>query len=96
MLTWYDEPQRDLAGNTLGVSYIAQIPHWGEARIHPLKHHPGEAFLDCPALGIEMYSLGAVTEGDTMNPAETVLMKALEQRGIWCLEALTAIGLPEE
>ena len=32
---------------------------------------------------------------DALTPAEQVLMKALEQRGNWCLEALVAIGIPE-
>ncbi len=80
----------------IGVSYKAHIPHWGEASIHPHIQHPGEMFLDCPGLDIKMHPLGQVTAEDTLNPAETVLMKALEQRGIWCLEALVAIGGAED
>lgn len=102
MLTWYDTPQKDQAGNVLSVSYKADIPHWGKASIHPHIHHPGEMFLDCPGLGIKMHPLGTVlTENiidsakDAINPAEAALVKALEQRGIWCLETLAAIGIPE-
>jgi len=94
MLTWYDTPQTDQAGKIV-VSYKADIPHWGEASIHPHTEHPGEMYLDCPGLGIEMYPLGRVMAEDTIGPAEMALMKALEQHGIWCLEALVAIGSAE-
>lgn len=94
-LTWDDKLRRDEAGNILGVGYTAHIPHWGEARIYPHIHHPGEMFLDCLALGIDTYPLGRVTAEDTLSPAERVLMKTLEQYGIWCVEALVAIGTPE-
>ncbi len=80
----------------IGVSYTAHIPHWGEASIHPHIQHPGEMFLDCPGLGIKMHPLGQVAAEDTLNPAEMVLMKALEQRGIWCLEAMATIGSAED
>lgn len=92
MLTWNDTPQMDHQGKVVSMSYRASIPHWGEASIHPHIYHPGEMFLDCPGLGIKMHSLGNVTGLDTLNPAEVVIMKALEQRGIWCLEALVAIA----
>lgn len=95
MLTWNDTPQKDQAGNVLSVSYTAYIPHWGKASIHPHIHHPGEMLLDCPGLEIKSHSLGQVFALDAITPAEQALMKALEQRGIWCLEALVAIGLPE-
>lgn len=95
MLTWNDTPQKDQTGTVISVSYKAQIPHWGEASIHPHSNHPGLMFLDCPGLGIQMHSLGQIFAEDTITPAERVLIKALEQRGIWCLEALTAIGYPE-
>ena len=59
-------------------------------------------FLDCPGLGIEMHPLGKVLTEDTVNsakdaitPAERALMRVLEQHGNWCLEALVAIGIPE-
>lgn len=94
MLTWDDTPQKDQEGKTTGVSYRAQIPHWGEASVHPHINHPDEMFLDCAGLGIEMHSLGRVAALDTLDPAEMALMRALEQRGIWCLEALVAIGSP--
>ena len=95
MLTWDDKPQKDNSGKTLSVSYTAHLPHWGEASVHPHIHHPGEMFLDCPGLGIKMHPLGKIAGTDALNPAERMLMKTLEQRGIWCLETLTAIGLPE-
>lgn len=95
MLTWNDTPQMDQAGKVLSVSYKADIPHWGVASIHPHIHHPGEMLLDCPELGIKEHSLGQVFALDAITPAEQALMKALEQRGVWCLEALTAVGLPE-
>lgn len=95
MLTWYDTPERDETGAVISMSYKAGIPHWGEAHIHPHPDHPGEAVLDCPELGIRMHPLGRVFALDAITPAEQMLMKTLEQRGIWCLEALTAIGIPE-
>ena len=95
MLTWYDTPERDETGKVISVSYKAEIPHWSGAHIHPHPDHPGEAVLDCPGLGIRMHSLGRVTAEDTLSPAERVLIKALEQRGTWCLEALVAIGYPD-
>ncbi len=96
MLTWDDSPQKDQAGTVISVSYKTRIPHWGEASIHPHIHHPGEMFLDCPGLGIKMHPLGQVMAEDTLDPAEMVLMNALKQHGIWCLEALVAIGGTED
>lgn len=95
MLTWDDTPQEDQKGKVLSVSYEVEIPHWGKASIRPHIYHPGEMVLDCPGLGIKAHSLGKVFAEDAIIPAERSLMKALEQRGIWCLEALAAIGLPE-
>ena len=102
MLTWNDKLQKDQSGKVLSVSYKADIPHWGEASIHPHIHYPGEMFLDCPGLGIEMHPLGKIlTEDvsdsakDAINPAEAALVKALEQRGVWCLEALATICIAE-
>ena len=103
MLTWNDKLQKDQTGKVLSVSYTAAIPHWGEASIHPDIHHPGEMFLTCPELDIKMHPLGRVlTEDiidsakDAINPAEAALVKALEQRGVWCLEALAAICVTED
>ena len=95
MLDWVESTRRNQAGMAAYVSYTAQIPHWGRASIHPHIHHPGELFLDCPELGIRMHPLGRVFALDAITPAEQMLMKTLEQRGIWCLEALAAIGIPE-
>lgn len=76
MLTWNDTPRKDRTGKVLSVSYTAHIPHWGEAKIHPHIHYPGEMFLDCPGLGIEMYSLGRVTAEDTLSFEEAGTTKA--------------------
>ena len=103
MLTWNDKIQKDQSGQVLSVSYKADIPHWGEASIHPHIHHPGEMFLTCPGLDIKMHPLGRVLTEDIMDsakdaisPAEAALVKALEQRGVWCLEALAAICVAED
>lgn len=77
------------------MSYQASLPHWGKASIYPHPHHPGKMLLDCPALGIEAYPLGQVFAEDALTPAERAPMKTLEQRGIWCLEALMSIGCPD-
>ena len=55
MLTWNESTRRDQSGKVVSVSYTAQIPHWGRASIHPHIHHPGELFLNCPALGISIF-----------------------------------------
>ena len=96
MLTWNDTPRKNRAGKIVSVSYKAQIPHWGEASVHPHIDYPDEMFLNCPGLDIQMHPLGQVVAEDSLTPAEQVLMKALEQRGVWSLEALVAIGTPEE
>ena len=103
MLTWNDKLQKDQTGKVLSVSYRVNIPHWGEASIHPDTHHPGEMFLTGPGLDIKMLPLGKVlTEDitdsakDAISPAEAALVKALEQRGVWCLEALAAICVAED
>ncbi len=76
-------------------SGVTSQPQTLQVKVHPNAHYPGEMFLDCPGLGIEMHPLGRVTAEDTLNPAERVLMKALEQHAIWCLEAMVVIGNPE-
>lgn len=95
MLTWDDTPQRDQEGTVISVSYQASLPHWGAASIYPHPRQPGEMLLDCPALSIEAYPLGQVFAEDALTPAERALMKTLEQHGIWCLEAMAAIGSPD-
>ena len=92
MLTWNESIRRDQSGKVVSVSYTAQIPHWGRASIHPHIHHPGELFLNCPALGIDMHPLGQVLAEDAWDPTNTALMRALRDQGIWCLEAMAAIG----
>ena len=76
------------------MSYRAQVPHWGMASVHTHIQSPGEAFLDCLGLGIEMHPLGRTELLDALNPAETVLLKELKQHAEWCLEAMVAIGIP--
>lgn len=46
-LTWDDKSRKDHSGRVASESYRAQVPHWGEASVHPHIHHPGEMFLDC-------------------------------------------------
>ncbi len=94
-LTWEKRDKKDHSGKVVSESYRAQIPHWGEASVHPHIHHPGEMFLDCLALGIDMHPLGKVAAMDALDPAERVLMQTLEQHGVWCLEAMAASGSPE-
>lgn len=96
MLTWNENTRRDQSEKVVSVSYTAQIPHWGRASIHPHIHHPGELFLDCPALGIDMHPLGQVLAKDAWDPANTALMRTLRDHGIWCLEAMAAIGGAED
>lgn len=95
-LTWDDKSRKDQAGEVVSTSYKAQVPHWGEANVHPHIHHPGEMFLDCPGLGIRMHPLGRVEALDALNPAEAVLLRRLEEYGVWCLEATVSIGSTEE
>lgn len=94
-LTWDNKSKKGQSGEVVSVSYRAQIPHWGEASIHPHIHHPGEMFLDCPALGIDMHPLGQIGPIEAMNPAERMLLRVLKDHGVWCLEAMEAIGSPE-
>ena len=94
-LTWENRDKKDRSGKVVSESYRTQLPHWGEASVHPHIHYPGEMFLDCPGLGIEMHPLGKVAAIDALNPAERALMQALEEYGIRCLEAMAVIGIPE-
>lgn len=94
-LTWDDRSRRDQSGKVVSQGYRAQVPYWGEASVHPHIHHPGEMFLDCLALGIDMHPLGRVAAMDALNPAERVLMRTLKEHAVWCLEAMAAVGSPE-
>ena len=95
-LTWDDKSRRDHSGKAASESYRAQVPHWGEASVHPHIHHPGEMFLDCLALGIDMHPLGQIGATEALNPAERVLMQTLKEHAVRCLEAMVAIGSPED
>lgn len=94
-LTWDDKSKKDHSGKAISESYHAQLPHWGEASIHPHIHHLGEMFLDCPALGIETQPLGRACAIDAMIPAERTLLAVLKEHAVWCLDAMEAIGSPE-
>ena len=95
MLTWNKNIRKDQSGKVVSEGYKAQVPHWGEASVHPHIHHPGEMFLDCPALGIDAHPLGRVDAIDALNPAERVLLRTLKDHAVRCLEAMVAIGNPE-
>ena len=95
MLTWDEEIQKDQEGNVVSESYTAQIPHWVEASVRSRVHRPGEMFLDCLALGVDMHPLGKVDATDALNPAERVLLRTLKEHAVRCLEAMVAIGDPE-
>ena len=85
-------PRRAQSGQAASESYQAEVPHWGEASVHTHIHHPGEVFLECHALGIEMHPLGRVESMDALNPAEMVLLRTLREHAVWCLDAMAAIG----
>ena len=95
MLAWDKNVRKDQAGTVVSEGYKAQVPHWGEASVHPHIHYPGEMFLDCPALGIDMHPLGRADATDALNPAERALLRALKEHAVRCLEAMVVIGNPE-
>ena len=95
MLTWDKTTRKDQLGKVVSEGYKAQVPHWGEASVHPHIHHPGEMFLSCPALGIDMHPLGLADATDALNPAERVLLRTLKDHAVRCLEAMAVIGNPE-
>ena len=95
MLTWNDTPQRDLTGKILCVSYKADIPTGERPASIPTSTIPARCSWTAQDWMIQTHPLGRVFAEDAITPAERALMEALEQRGIWCLEALAAIGLPE-
>mgnify|MGYP001032016495 FL=1 len=94
-LTWNDRTRRAQSGQAASESYQAEVPHWGEASVHTHIHHPGEMFLNCPALGIDMRPLGRIAPMDALNPAERILMQTLKEHAVWCLEAMVAVGSAE-
>ena len=95
-LNWDEDIRKDQSGQVVEESYRAQIPHWGEACVHTHIHYPGEMFLECRALGIKMHPLGQVEEWDALEPAETELLRTLKEHAVWCLDAMEAIGSPED
>ena len=94
-LAWDKKIRKDQSGKAVSESYRTQVPQWGEASVHPYIPYPGEMFLDCPALGIEMHPLGKVDARDALNPAERVLLRTLKEHAVRCLEAMVIIGDPE-
>lgn len=95
-LTWDNSSRKDQSGKVVSEGYRVQLPHWGEASVHTHIHHPGEMLLDCHALGIEMHPLGQIGAVEALNPAERVLMRTLKEHAAQCLDAMEAIGSPEE
>ena len=94
-LTWNDRRKKERSGKTASEGYRTQVPVWGEASVHPHIHYPGELFLDCHALGIDMHPLGKLEVIDALNPAERILIQTLKEHAVLCLEAMAAIGSPE-
>ena len=43
-----------------------------------------------------MHPLGQVLAEDAWDPANAMLMRTLRDHGIWCLEAMAAIGGAED
>ena len=91
MLGWNKVTRKGQGGVIVSEGYKTTLPHWGEVSIHPHIHYPGELFLECHDLGINMHPLGKIDLVDAPNPAETVLAQILEQHKVWCVEALAAI-----
>lgn len=96
MLQWTKRMRAGQRGIPDSETLFANLPGWGEAVICPHFHHPGEMFLDCPALGVDMHPLGRVGAVEALNPAEQVLMQTLKEHAVWCLDAMEAIGSPED
>ena len=94
-LLWEDKSRKDRSGNVVSECYKATIPGWGKASVHPHIHCPGEMFLDCHRMGIEMHSLGQVEMMDALNLAESVLLQKLKQYETWCQKAIAAISSAE-
>lgn len=94
-LTWENRDKKDRSGKVISESYRTQLPHWGEASVHPHIHYPG-LFLTCDSLGIEMHPLGTLTLEDAVNSAEAELERALKQYIAWCGEGLAALHNGQE
>lgn len=92
MLKWVKNTRRSQGGAVSSESLRADLPGWGEASIHPHIHHPGELFLNCPGLGIDMHPLGQTTLEKAVPPAQAVMRQALERYAAACQEGLAAIG----
>lgn len=91
MLTWSKICRRSYGGTVIRESLKTVLPGWGEASIHSHIHYPGELFLTCDSLGIEMYPLGQISLEDAPKPAEAELERVVRQYAAWCEEALTAL-----
>ena len=91
MLKWTKITRKQYGGTSVSTSYTADLPGWGRVTVHPRIHCPGEMFLTCDSLGIEMHPLGQTAPEDALKPAETELVRMLVQYVTWCAEALNAI-----
>ena len=95
MLTWDKTSRKDQAGTVVSEGYKAQVPHWGEASVHPHIHHPGEMFLDCPALGIDMHPLGRADAIDALTESVYTFKTEDIQRFIFDTQAEAGARLAE-
>lgn len=91
MLEWTKITRRQYGGTSVSTSYTTNLPGWGRVTVHPCVHCPGELYLTCDSLGIEMYPLGQTAPEDALKPAEAELVRMLIQYVTWCAEALSAI-----
>ena len=91
MLIWTKRIRGSQKDQPIRVRYETDLPGWGRACVHSYVHAPGEMFLTCDSLGIELHSLGEIAPEDAIKPAEAELERMLIQYVTWCAEALTAI-----
>lgn len=91
MLNWSKKVRKNQAGGITSESRTAQVPGWGQASIHPHIHHPGEVFLDCPGLGVDMHPLGPLTLDEAVQPAEEALAQVLDRYAAACRDGLAAL-----
>ena len=52
-LTWDDKSRKDHSGRVASESYRAQVPHWGEASVHPTSTIPGRCSWTARALFLD-------------------------------------------
>lgn len=91
MLKWSKHTKKNQSGTPVSESLGAELPSWGEASIHTHIHYPGEVFLRCSGLGIDMHSLGKLTLEEAVKPAEEMMTKTLERYAVSCRKGLEAL-----